>query len=638
MINKRKTVGVFLCSITSEQKKELCRSISRAAKDLDYNVIFFSFIGTIGADYQNYAQNEHKMLDIIPFDELDGIIFDNSNSFTDDIKNKIMSHIKKCRCPVVTIGEPCNDYYRVHIDNSEGIKNMVRHFAKHHGFKHIGFMSGIPGHCDAVERYAAFQSAMRECGLPEDGVGVFHGDFWYNKCYKAADFFLNCCPRPQAIVCANDYMAYSLCDVLIDKGVKVPEDICVSGFDGVYEAKMHVPPITTAQVNLNTLSRTAFEIIENVNNGRPQEKCVNLYPDSCFTGSCGCNVNYYKTEADKSREINLLFQKNTFTLYHIYSVEAAMLEMNRVTKIEQISDILSQFGGNIGDYEKFFMFTFTDRKGRSSFETEIRSPSEQVYPAIWIDKSGSSLRPEKYFSTNTLIPADSAESPCCYYISYIHFENHCFGYSAISMKNDEPFSEFYNIWIANIAVALETLLHKNSIRELVEDLEIASTHDKLTGMYNRRGFEKCMNRAFGEKKEEQQTTVAAIVIDMDRLKSINDVYGHTEGDYAINSLAHIISACCTENEIAGRTGGDEFYVFAFDYSEEKAMHYKKRFNAALDDFNKTENKPYTLNASIGIYMADISQHTLPEDFLKRADEKMYAMKREHKVRELQTKI
>ena len=206
------------------------------------------------------------------------------------------------------------------------------------------------------------------------------------------------------------------------------------------------------------------------------------------------------------------------------------------------------------------------------------------------------------------------------------------------MKNDEPFSEFYNIWIANIAVALETLLHKSSIRELVEDLEIASTHDKLTGMYNRRGFEKCMNRAFDEKKEEQQTTVAAIVIDMDRLKSINDVYGHTEGDYAINSLAHIISACCTENEIAGRTGGDEFYIFAFDYSEEKAMHYKKRFNAALDDFNKTENKPYTLNASIGIYMADISQHTLPEDFLKRADEKMYAMKREHKVRELQTKI
>ena len=68
------------------------------------------------------------------------------------------------------------------------------------------------------------------------------------------------------------------------------------------------------------------------------------------------------------------------------------------------------------------------------------------------------------------------------------------------------------------------------------------------------------------------------------------------------------------------------------------MHYKKRFNAALDDFNKTENKPYTLNASIGIYMADISQHTLPEDLFKRADEKMYAMKREHKVRELQTKI
>ncbi|MBQ5333838.1 MAG: GGDEF domain-containing protein [Oscillospiraceae bacterium] len=639
MINSRKTIGVFLCAITGEYKKELCRSISKAAGHLGYNVVFFSFIGTIGADYQNYGIKEHKMLDIIPFDELDGIIFENSNIFTNEIKEKIMSHIKKCRCPVVTIGEPCDEYYRVHIDNSEGIKDMVRHFAKHHGFKHIGFMSGIPGHCDAVERYAAFQSAMKECGLPEDGVGVFHGDFWYNKCYEAADFFLNkCSPRPQAVVCANDYMAYSLCDVFVEKGVNVPRDICVSGFDGIYEAKMHSPRITSAEVNLDTLSRTALEIIDNVLSGRPQEKCVNLYTDSRFTASCGCNNSSDDTETDKSREINSLFKKNTFTLYYIYDVEAAMLEMNRVTEIEQISEIFSKFGSNIGSYDKFFMFTYTDRKGRNSFETEIRSPSEQVYPAIWIDKSGSSMRPEKLFPVKSLIPADSDESPRCYYVSHIHFDDHCFGYAAISMENNEPFSEFYNIWIANIAVALESLLHKNSIRELVEDLEIASTHDKLTEMLNRRGFEQCLNRAFEEKKARSHTIAAAIVIDMDRLKTINDVYGHTEGDHAINSLAHIISACCTENEIAGRTGGDEFFVFAFDYSEEKAKHFEKRFYAALDDFNLTENKPYTLNASIGIYMADILAHNSPEEYLKRADERMYAMKREHKVRELQTRL
>lgn len=95
---------------------------------------------------------------------------------------------------------------------------------------------------------------------------------------------------------------------------------------------------------------------------------------------------------------------------------------------------------------------------------------------------------------------------------------------------------------------------------------------------------------------------------MDRLKSINDVYGHTEGDYAINSLAHIISACCTENEIAGRTGGDEFYVFAFDYSEEKAMHYKKRFNAALDDLTRPKTSPIPLMPAL-VYTWLISRST-----------------------------
>lgn len=641
MINSRKTIGIFLCSITGEYKKELCRNISRAAEELGYNVIFFSFIGTIGADYQNYGKNENKLLEIIPYEDLDGIIVENSNIFTDDIKKDIFAHIKKCKCPVIVWGDNYGDYYKVRFDNQSGIKDMVRHFAKHHGFRNIGFMSGIPGNLNAKERYAAFQSEMKACGLPEDGVGVFHGDFWYNKGVEAADFFLNeCDTRPQAVVCANDYMACSLCDEFTKRGIRVPEDICISGFDGAFEAELHSPGITTCEMSIERQVYATFETIDNVLNGRPQEKCVTLFTKNRFTESCGCNNFKGKiTELDKSHKITELINKNTHTLNYIYDVEAAMLEMNCVTDISQLSGIFSKFSGNIGPYEKFFLFNYTDRNGKNSYETEIKTPSELVRPAIWIDKSGTSGKPVELMNARSLIPADADNTPRSYYISHVHFDEHCFGYAAILMNSTDPFNEFYNIWITNIAISLESLLHKNSIRELVEDLEIASTHDKLTGMFNRRGFEQCMLSAYEDAKNNKPaTTAAAIVIDMDKLKSINDIYGHTEGDFAINSLASIISSCCTENEISGRTGGDEFYIFAADYSEAKARHFEESFLSAIEDFNSKQNKPYILNASYGIYCAEISAHHSPEGYLKRADEKMYTMKHARKVKELQTRL
>ena len=181
MINSHKTIGVFISGIDWEYKKELCRSLNMAARGFGFNLLIFSFIGRIGEKYDDYGRYEDRLLDIIPFERLDGIIFENSNIFSDDIRKKIHRRIAKCSCPVVAISQPCEDFYEVLFDNKVGITEMVEHFTKHHGFTRIGYMSGIEGHPDSVERLSAFKAAMKKNGLPEEGEGIFHGDFWYGR-------------------------------------------------------------------------------------------------------------------------------------------------------------------------------------------------------------------------------------------------------------------------------------------------------------------------------------------------------------------------------------------------------------------------------------------------------------------------
>ena len=100
MINSHKTIGVFLCKIVEEYKQNLCRYLNMASKEYGFNLVIFSFIGKIGENYDDYGAYEDRLLDIIPFDSLDGIIFENSNIFSDDIRKKYTAVSQNATVPL----------------------------------------------------------------------------------------------------------------------------------------------------------------------------------------------------------------------------------------------------------------------------------------------------------------------------------------------------------------------------------------------------------------------------------------------------------------------------------------------------------------------------------------------------------
>lgn len=623
MINSRKTIAIFGCSYTSRYRLSLGAAFNTAAEELGVNLVYINFLGNIGNKNIQYGLYEFDLLDYIDLSQFDGIIYDGEGYNVEGMADKVIRALRKATCPIVSISSEVEGFINIHFDDALGQRILVEHFLDEHHFTKIGYMSGYLTHPDAQIRLAEFRAVMREHGLPENGCGVFEGDFWFLKGKDAADFFLSLPERPEAIICANDYMAIALSTELRIRGVRVPEDIAICGYDGTVEGKEYLPRITSVTRERLDIARTSLGLIVQyyTEPNAARRKDIHIQPQPIYSQSCGCEeVNYLK----EAENVNHVYGITRELLHNLYDAESSLLNLNRIEKISQLSEVFRKNAENFGNYAAFFLMIHTDQNGRPAYDSDFTAPSGNFEPLIWLDNHGEYTREAQQFHRSHLIPQSSSEEPQIYYIMSVHCAERVFGYSLVKMENREIFNEFYNMWMLNLAITLEQLLKNDRIHKLIHSLEELSVHDELTGMLNRRGFDERSREAI--RAIEKERLVCTMVIDMDGLKHINDVYGHHEGDRAIRTAAEIIMECCRSGEIAGRAGGDEFYVFAPEYSEQKLKSFEDNLRQKLRSFNAKAQKPYQMDLSFGTFLTMTDGSGRLDDFLRISDSRMYEQK------------
>ena len=620
MINSHKTIAFFGCSLTSRYRQGLCSCFNNVARRLGVNMVYFNFLGQIGQKSTEYGEREFDLIEYIDLGQFDGIIYDGEGYNVEGIAERVIEKLREAKCPVVSISSHVDGFCNIDFDDASGMRRVVEHFTDIHGHTKIGFMSGPFAHPDAQLRLREFRAVMRERGLPEDGIGVFEGDFWFHKGEEAADFFLSRSERPESIVCANDYMAIALISAFKLRGVRVPEDIAVSGFDGSEEGRSYIPHITTVTREREDIAEKALNYLAE-HSGGENTKDRSVSPRNLFTQSCGCESLDHNTEL---QNINNIFNDVRLFGYCLNDAEAALLKLNKLEKLDKLQAAFIDCATNFGDYSSFFLYMQTDSSGRLSCTSEFSVPTGNFKPVIWIDNKNEYKKIDELTNGSALIPEVDSDIPHFYYIMSVHCAERMFGYALIEMQDDDIFNDFYNIFLLNLAVTIERLWTNDEISRLYEKQKLLSISDELTGMLNRRGFDDFSKKAISSLKG--RSVVCTMVIDMDGLKHINDDYGHSEGDSAIRAAAQIIMKCCTSNEIAGRAGGDEFYIYASDYSQEKLDEFNRNLLLLCDKYNEEHGKPYRIELSYGSYLTETDMNGQIESFLKISDSRMYKQK------------
>lgn len=165
-------------------------------------------------------------------------------------------------------------------------------------------------------------------------------------------------------------------------------------------------------------------------------------------------------------------------------------------------------------------------------------------------------------------------------------------------------------------------------KNLEEKLREVSITDELTGLLNRRGFLTFAQKQI-ELAKRHSGKFSILFVDLNKMKGINDEFGHKEGDLAIVDMSHILRKTFRESDVIARMGGDEFTVLMPDppdsaFKETVIRHVEDNLRA----HNERAGKPYMLSAGMGMVYYDPEHPASLEELLSRADALMY----EHKLR------
>lgn len=304
MHNGKNVIGI--CTAELEQPFH-AKLVQRVVKELinggNYVLVFSS-------DSDLYKQTESDegdaaIYDLPNYDVVDAILV---FSMTIRSRKNVMEIVNRAKAddvPVISVDMEIEGCYNVIYNTEEAFERIVRHVVEYHGMKEINFMSGIRGDEVSEQRLNIFKQVLDENDIlfEEDRVG--YGEFWEGPTFEAMKEFMH--PSkvpPEAIICANDSMAVAVCDYLSEMDVRVPDEILVTGIDGIDEGKLHFPAITTAVRDEVNDAKKIVDLIKRVVSGQKISHHLLLGYHMQLSQSCGCQKHQIFDQVRLLRKLN----------------------------------------------------------------------------------------------------------------------------------------------------------------------------------------------------------------------------------------------------------------------------------------------------------------------------------------------
>ncbi len=592
-----------------------------------FTFLSFSFYGMDPAD-ESGDTSIFRLADMKDFDGV--IVFSNGLNGT-EIAREIVNRAIAAKVPAVSLGIPFPDISCVTTNNKAGMNVLCEHLVNEHNVRKVIYLAGNEGNPDSEERQRCLEEALEKAGGTLEEVhytnwATDHTVEYIDAKHSTKDNL------PDAFVCANDYIALSACFRLNYHGISVPNDVLVTGFDCISDALTFYPSLTTVKQDYAKQGTACAEIIMDMINSGDITPVTKYIDSEFFPGeSCGCENGGSGRKARDEACRKAYEDKNEKVFFndHLTGMENTLYACSSVG---QIGNTLTGFYLQDHRVEGDNFYILAEKSyGTSIYNDEVKltrnnfSDELKVIVAI---KEGERFEAET-ISNKQLIPGYDGESPVPKNFVFvpIHSNDILYGYIVMGdcMSRVEDFSlEIYRRALRN---ALEKYRQNMKLEYLNKKLMELYTRDSLTGLYNRFGYE-CLAVPLFAKAMEEKKTCAVIFMDIDRMKHINDNFGHLQGDLAIRTIANVISMTAPPNWICIRYGGDEYLIIG-ECSDENEV------KALVSELAENEKRqvthmmlPFTLEASIGYIMTDPgSSYTLAE-YVKKADDIMYEAKKQ----------
>jgi len=254
---RSKLFGLLISDITNPFFPELIQGFEEVAVEHGYEIL----IGSTNHDPKRMAHCIRRMLER----KVEGVAV-----MTFGIEQPLLDQLAHRNVPLlfVDVGPDRPGISLLKVDYLHGIGQGVRHLVDL-GHRRIAFVTGPMQLHSAHSRAAAFATAMEECGLKAKQEWMVEGDHTLEGGIAAMDTLLKMKPRPTAAMCSNDMTAIGVMHALYRKGLRVPDDFSVIGFDDIHIAEVTIPPLTTIQMSRFELAKAAVTALRAHVEGAP---------------------------------------------------------------------------------------------------------------------------------------------------------------------------------------------------------------------------------------------------------------------------------------------------------------------------------------------------------------------------------
>ena len=505
-------IGVLMPEIADPLDYELLDGIYMQAKRIGYDVIVYTGIYNSQSEFQQdyYTDGLENIYSLICQNRLDGIIYAAERFRNPDVISAITAYLQQTGIPTLVLGMQCGSFPHMNAKQHDGVYRITKHLIEEHGCKKLYCIAGVPDHESSQERLQGFLDAVEDAGLSLDEHSIHYGWYWQQAPIEYALKIVDgSIPRPDGVVALSDSMALPFCRTLMQNGIRVPEDIAVTGYDGSWFAMMHHPQITTVSGRDSQFGADAVCRLYTMMTGKD---CASVSPVQQLRigRSCGCS---YDRISDMNGIVpsleRLAVKLLTRTSDKTFIATDIVNRMADAESMEELIQETDRVGHILRGWKWLDLCLCEDWKHDFDNPDQFRQHgfSEQMYLAL-SKRYGINAESGCFFPCAEILPALSLpHEPCVIVLTSLHCRGQIFGYCATMYDDPEQIElgEQYVGWCEAVANGLHLLQKRLYVDHVHQQMEAFMTMDPATGLLNRRGLMEKLPDALHQLRKRQLT-------------------------------------------------------------------------------------------------------------------------------------
>lgn len=620
MIENKKVIGFCMTKIQDPPKSRMLGNLNELINQAGYKGIIFNSPLDFGSE-EEAVMGAAGVYDFINYDIVDALVIMTSGFMNPAVYEKIIQKAQANHVPVILEDVEYEGCYTVKNQYEKALEELLNFVIRENHITETFFMAGMRNNIYSEGRVEIYKKVLAQNGLEFKESRIDYGDFWAGPTYEAMDrLFARNEKLPQAFFCANDAMAVAVCEKLAQHGIRVPEDVLVTGFDGSRMGDFSEPRIATCAVDSLGFAQKCVKLIGEILNGTASRRIVENYYVVRPAESCGCssgnNVEFKKMAEEYHRmlvndigheyvtfnKIMRMLNSSQMDSNLFYKIITQLLDESSVLALRPSWFSFMNRSGDVEDWNNDLILLKGSKAGDD--QSQMILQAQKMIPE-W----------KKWVQDTSM-----------YVVSAVQVGNQICGYYERKTTNIVADSEMINriLNLINITVHMANIDMKQRFQKI--DQADEKVIDSVTEMANLHGITKWFED-FKKIPENRDKQLVITLYQLAKYRYIYENFGIQAVETAVCYVAEALRVTNSRDSFVAHISEEDFLVINYyDASQdvESAMIRSEAvFGSMMDSFNHTNAGEYYVEVASGSTQTCVKDDEKLEQLIQLATNEMY---------------